>query len=393
MKDNIKIPMSFILEMDDVGWDDGRDLRTIGRASRSGLPRNHAVEDYEFLNRLTQATGKRIAAALCVADWDKDNILRGEVGITHDPYGWDRASEIDVEKQRKCLDILENAGVDYLLHGVLHGRYDEQGNLITEHEHLVTRVKENGETERCLESEEDFERRLDLFFKIYNSWGMKQKIKAFVTPCGVGNATEETVKRMSAVLYKYGIRYWADTFKFPVLEGNLKVYNGVACLRWCRNETKMPWEAYDIDPSTLKTFNGGETDRKICLHGSHWTNYLRYNPQNNFEGVSKWVDFYKRQGEVFGSMNADSLAEAVNQLFYYEHAKMICDSEKKECRIDLSDVLDIALDCHKKEFFLSVKHGMTPSYCEGGEISTYEKHGEFDIYKIYHNSNKVIIRF
>ena len=48
MKDQVKIPMSFILEMDDVGWTDGRDLNCEGKASRSGIDRDHCIEDYEM---------------------------------------------------------------------------------------------------------------------------------------------------------------------------------------------------------------------------------------------------------------------------------------------------------------------------------------------------------
>ena len=92
------IPLPFLLEMDDVGWDDGRDLRLSGLASRSGLPRNHAKEDYEFLRSLSDSTGKNIAVALCLGDWDKENYLRGEVGVTHDPNGWDRGGVMDVAK-------------------------------------------------------------------------------------------------------------------------------------------------------------------------------------------------------------------------------------------------------------------------------------------------------
>ena len=121
MKDQVKIPMSFILEMDDVGWIDGRDYTEEGKASRSGLNRDHCLKDYEFLKALTEKTGKNIAAALVVGDWDKDNILRGEIGFTHDPEGWDQKSKIDVEYHKKCLDVLENANVDYMIHGVLHG--------------------------------------------------------------------------------------------------------------------------------------------------------------------------------------------------------------------------------------------------------------------------------
>ena len=94
---NVIIPISIVLEFDDLGWDNGRDLRLVGKASRSGLPRNHAMEDYEVIQRIIDKTGKGMAAALCVGDWDKDNILRGEVGFTHNPHGWDRAAEMDVE--------------------------------------------------------------------------------------------------------------------------------------------------------------------------------------------------------------------------------------------------------------------------------------------------------
>ena len=46
MKDNVKIPISYVIEMDDVGWDQGHDLRMLGQASRSGIPRYHTIEDY-----------------------------------------------------------------------------------------------------------------------------------------------------------------------------------------------------------------------------------------------------------------------------------------------------------------------------------------------------------
>jgi hypothetical protein len=95
MSKQVIIPTAWILEMDDVGWDNGRDLRLIGQASRSGLPRHHAVEDYEFIRSLTSASSNHLATALCVADRDKYNILRGEVGIPHDPHGRDRADEMN----------------------------------------------------------------------------------------------------------------------------------------------------------------------------------------------------------------------------------------------------------------------------------------------------------
>ena len=45
MLDKIKIPAALQITFDDLGWHDGRDYTKIGDVSRSGLPRDHAVED------------------------------------------------------------------------------------------------------------------------------------------------------------------------------------------------------------------------------------------------------------------------------------------------------------------------------------------------------------
>ena len=63
----IRIPLSFIWEMDDVGWDNGDDLSIYGKASRSGIPRYHTVEDYEFINSLSKATGKELPPRFVLA--------------------------------------------------------------------------------------------------------------------------------------------------------------------------------------------------------------------------------------------------------------------------------------------------------------------------------------
>ena len=99
----------------------------------------------------------------------------------------------------------------------------------------------------------------------------------------------------------------------------------------------------------------------------------------------------RRQGEVFGSMNADDLAQAVNQLFYSEYAKI--SFGENEIEIDLTEVDEKKLDCHQNEFFLSVKNEKEPVLCKGGEISLYETHEEFKIYKIAHTDLHVTVKF
>ena len=94
MTERVIIPTAMQITLDDLGWHDGRDLRFFGKASRSGLPRMHAVEDYKIVNELGRAINQKILGKLCLGDWDKDNILRGEVGLTHNPHNWDRVSVV-----------------------------------------------------------------------------------------------------------------------------------------------------------------------------------------------------------------------------------------------------------------------------------------------------------
>ena len=378
--ENIKIPVATVIEMDDVGWDNGRDLRLKGQASRSGLPRYHALGDYEFLNNLAKATGSNVAVALCLGDWDKDNFLRGEVGVTHDPYGWDRKSEIDVEKFEKYRDTLEEGYVDYMVHGILHGRYTAEGKMINEHE-WYERDKDGKE----IFFEEDFRRRLDLFFKIYNSWGFKQKIRGFVVPCSLPQ-DEGIQRQMCKILREYGIVWWADNFRFPE---TLRVMEGVACFKWSHNAGRMPWDAYDFDPAVLGDFYADDATENSALYGSHWTNYLRFNPDNNVRNVDRWAKYFERQSEVFGGAIAKNLETAVNQLFYHEFADMSLDGDV--LTLDFSKVEKEKLECHKNELLISFKKGVAPKSIEGGEISLYEEHKEFNTYRIIHTGSRVTV--
>lgn len=376
----IKIPVSFVLEMDDIGWDNGRDLRLSGKASRSGLPRNHALEDYQFLNRLSEATGKKLVGALVLADWDKDNILRGEVGITHDPYGWDRKNEIDLEKFSAYRDTLNEGKVDIFVHGILHGRYAEDGALITEWEYTPY----DKLTDKSMEfrfSEDDFRRRLDLYFKIYNSWGFNQKIRGIIFPGGIRGG-EEIRLRVCKVLKEYGITYWSERFDFPE---TIRITDGVACFKWGMNGNVIPWNAYDFDPSELGNFYIDGSDKNSCLRGSHWTNYLRFNPKKNFENIRVWEEYYNRQSEVFGSHLANNIDDGVNQLVHYEFAKIINTANGYD--IDLSAVTNAGFPLFRREFLISLTKDEEPLSCIGGDIVLYEEKRGFNTYKItYDNS-------
>ena len=43
MLNKIKIPVAIQITIDDLGWHGGRDDTNIGKASRSGIPRDHVL--------------------------------------------------------------------------------------------------------------------------------------------------------------------------------------------------------------------------------------------------------------------------------------------------------------------------------------------------------------
>ena len=50
--ERISIPIALQVCFDDIGWDNGADLRLAGKASRTGMPRFHTYEDYEAVHLL-----------------------------------------------------------------------------------------------------------------------------------------------------------------------------------------------------------------------------------------------------------------------------------------------------------------------------------------------------
>ena len=388
MQNKVIIPVSVVFELDDVGWDNGRDLRLSGMASRSGLPRNHAKEDYEVLDLLGKATGNKTTVALCLGDWDKDNLLRGEVGLTHDPYGWDRASEINIEKTMEYKEILDSSKyIEFACHGLLHGIYGEDGKQINDKGFVLRNRDKDGKAYLTLA--DNFNRTIELFFKIYESWGFKKPVECFIVGGGIGGMSEDVLDKATAFLKSWGFKYWTNG-GYP-FEGPIGVYNDIVCL----NQTGKigrdyaPWNAYDDDPRVYGDFIRLGHPNNSNVFGMHWTNLLRFNPKKNKEVVPLWADYFARQAEVFGSMNARDLASSVNQQFYNSYASLeFCDGV---ISVDLTKTLAKKPKGFKNEFYVSFKKNAAPKGCVGGSISLFEEHKEFNTYKILHTGDRVDI--
>ena len=375
---NMIIPVAIQIGLDDVAWDKGHDLRVIGQQSRTGIPRYHTIEDYEAVEMLGKALNQKILCHICMIDWDKDNLLRGQKGITHNPDGWDRAAEIDIEKMERFAAYMSEAEyMELALHGVSHGAYTDEGKRI--HESEFFRAKELYGLDRSLPLEKwDFDRRMELFFKIYNSWGFGQKIRTFDAPGGTCGTATEDLRPLAKWLKDAGIEYWFDSFSD--LQPPIFSLEGLPCLHASYKHPKSPkWDVYDFDPIELLPPFHEEGKPKMAGHGMHWPNILRFNPRRNPESVALWIEFYQREAERFGTMLSRDIAFATEQAFYHYFAKT--ERTATGYRIDLSEA-KAQFSGGANKLYLSFKNGCTPKSAEGAALSLYEVKRDFSTYEL-----------
>ena len=391
MKNNIKIPVALQIRVDDVAWQKGQDERCLRKPSRSGLPRMHHPLDYIILNELGKALDMHIGCSLVLGEWDKDNILRGVPHVTFNEKGWDRASELDMDYCEKCFEALDGGEyLDYTLHGLMHGYYVDDKLLVELQYYPNVYDKEKGCYLKDVYGKlpyDEFRRHIELFLQIYNSWGFKKEILSFASPCGA-IGTPQSNADYADIIKEYGMIYWNNGF-YEFEHDNMDVVNGVICTQAVEF---LPWEAYDIDPRYMPDIMTGNEERPKTDYCSHWTNYIRFNPENNLERLPLWIDYFNRQSEIFGAMLSRNTGFAASQAVYNRFADMKFEDGK--CIIDLAEVDKKGAIGLKNEFYVSFKNGTVPSSFDGGVGEVYETKKAFTTYKITRdNSDRVVISF
>lgn len=385
MQKSITIPVALQLIADDVGWHNGADERHLGRPARSGLPRMHQPEDYTALNEIGKGLNMKVVCSMVLGEWDKNNVLRGVPHVTWDEKGWDRASGIDMQYAEKCMAAAESgAYLDYALHGLMHGYYDN-GRAVTQAQYYPLKydpekgvyTKEFGRLSR-----EEFERQIQLFLQIYHSWGFQKKITTFVSPCGTKGTYDDNLP-YAQVIRKYGMLYWANSWGAET--ETVAVEDGVICTKQFGN---MPWNAYGIDPAYLDIYIKDGERIPGNGYGVHWTNFIRFNPENNLELVPAWIAYFNRQAEVFGVMLSRDNGFSSSQAVYSRFARM--DVGEGRCRIDLSQVDAKDAPGLRREFYVSFRKGLRPQGCIGGTIREYEERKEFVIYEISRTTGSLV---
>ena len=382
---NLVLPLATHIRIDDVAWFDGRDMRTVGRPSSTGIPRTHHPLDVVAVNEIGKALNTHIHCNLVIGEWDRYNRLRGVPHMTWDEAGWDAAGKLDMKLAEECFAAMESSEyIDYGLHGLMHGYYVD-GKQVTEQHHYPFRKQYlNGEVASPALPIEEFELLVDLFFRILNDWGFKKPVISFGSPNGsFGLPTDDFNIAMARVIHKRGIRSWK--WEWPKVD-RIDTCGGIACMP---SKSIVPWNAFDVDPDLLKyTFADPESRRvpDICMH---WPNFLRYNPENNFERIEKWKNYFLRITSPFGMMLAHDVGEAASQTFYSKYAAVDTVDGGYRIALDAVDKQDTALI--NDTFYVGLKGGEVPKKCIGGSFALFDEREDHNLYKITRDKDASVI--
>ena len=182
------------------------------------------------------------------------------------------------------------------------------------------------------------------------------------------------------VLRKYGIEYWANGWM-----NHDEYVDTIEGLITSKGRCIAPWNAYGLNPKHLAPLDSKKIDTHVC---GHLANFIRIDPEDNFEYTDAWVKYFREGYDKFGSMIAVDNAESSSQSFYKKFASV--ESASDGYVIDLSAVDAIEASGKKNEFFVSFKDGTTPKTVVGGEIALYESHEGYKTYKITRDGSSFV---
>lgn len=371
------IPTAIQLVMDDVGWFYGRNERELGGPTRTGISRQHTLEDYIVIEELGRAINQKINAMLVIGEWDHKHILKDVPYATPKGKEWSGSFWFEPEKARDIRDFLNSSSyIELGYHGLLHDAWSADGEFLCGKEFVVPRGYQKGNP-LCLAPEEIIRMHFDAFLEIYNDWGFSHELRTFAAPGGPVETWKTT--EFSDILKDYGIKFWHNNSIVGCSVRSGIILNPKA-IEIC------PWEVYDLDPLTLPVYPA----ERAGILGSHWANYLRFNPQRNCDRISDWKIFFNRLSEEFGMIISRDIKFAHYQQLYRAYSKV--SSDRNLIRIDLSEARRIAPETNVP-LYISIDAKYTPEQCLGGQITLYEEKVSFNNYRIDRiTDNEILIR-
>jgi len=117
----ITLPQPLMVVVEDVGWWQGRDGSAINEPYRTGMERNHCLEDYRALLLLARQLQVRIQISMVLCEWDRSDLLRDVPTATWMGKDWRNPCRQE-EPLNEAADFLRtnSSHLEIGLHGVGH---------------------------------------------------------------------------------------------------------------------------------------------------------------------------------------------------------------------------------------------------------------------------------
>jgi hypothetical protein len=299
---NISIPLPLQIVLDDVGWWSGRNDWSRNGPFRTGIDRDHCVEDYEAIVSLGRQLGVKPSCAFVVCEWDTKNLLRQIPSATWMGKDWDNskwigpwlgdAAKIMREHRDKNIEItLHGVGHEYWVDGKAHRAnwHDDQGDMWPAN---------------------DLRKHLRAYQAILDLHGLGPMPDSFA-PCAGRYRFDNTGNGFARLLAEVGVKYNGQPFYVmhstqPTQHPRFGIEAGVITID--RGPDMMDW--FIIEPEQVNFAVPGP----IC--GAHWPNILHRDPKRSEKVVSRWVKHLKPFDDDFSRMLSSSSGDCWTQFIY-----------------------------------------------------------------------------
>jgi hypothetical protein len=296
----IGIPLPLFLVIDDVGWWNGKNGSHKNEPYRTGIDREHCIEDYLAIIELGKKINMRIQAGMVLCDWSRDNILKKVPTATWMGSEWNDTTSTD--KLDEVASFLnENPQyIELCLHAVGHEFWDDG---------VMTRA-EWGEANGTMRPIEQIKAHLDVFGKIMKQNGLGDFPVSFI-PAAFCHAFGEK-DGIATILKDYGIKFIStpfdcmkkskknDTELFGIDNGIPTVNRGCSGIKW-----------FEMNPS----LDDRIFSEAIC--GIHWPNILHPDPKQNMTTVTAWAEKINSYSKLFRRVLARDTFDFWTQLAHY----------------------------------------------------------------------------
>lgn len=300
----VAIPMPIQVVIDDVGWWSGKDGSSQQEPYRTGINRDHTIEDYKAIIQLGKALDIRPQAAMVLCEWDRENILRELPESTWMGTKWDNGKWTGPLLDEAADLIRSNQDhFEFTLHGIGH-EYWPGGKL--------TRA-EWASGDGTMRPVEHVNKHLDYYEKIMQQNSLGSLPSSFV-PAAFNHGFGPTgghKQSLAELLNKRGISY--INTPFYKMQNADKLANGVfgldaGVLTVDRGNDLLKWNVIGKLPE-------GELSGPTC--GMHWPNLLHENPDLSPEIVDGWIKFLKPYKKRIDTLLAKNSLHFQKQLIHH----------------------------------------------------------------------------